>query len=406
MSADAARAQPRDPSRLAPEYVRRDRPLHPGQADRELAREFGLDPRAIVKLASNENPRGPEPAVRAAIARRDRRARALSRRQRLRAEGGAGARATASAPTQIVLGNGSNDVLELVDAGVPAAGRRRGVLAACVRRLSAGDAGARRARHRGAGADFGHDLAGDARARSTPTTRVVFVANPNNPTGTWLAAGRGARRSSRRCRTTCWSCSTRPTTNTCAPEQRAPSAALARASIRTWSSRARSRRPTGSPALRVGYGSCIAQVADMLNRVRQPFNVNALAQAAALAALADDGVRRTKAARSTARACAQLEEGFARARPRLHPVARNFVAGAASATPARVYQRLLRAGRHRAPGRRLRRCPSTCASPSDCRRRTRASSPRSSARLPADAHGRPHDAAPRASTSSSSSASA
>src|SRR5512146_2800922 len=58
----------RDPSGLAPEHVRRITPYLPGKPMGELAREFGLDLHAIVKLASNENPRGPSPAVRAAIA--------------------------------------------------------------------------------------------------------------------------------------------------------------------------------------------------------------------------------------------------------------------------------------------------------------------------------------------------
>ena len=57
MNADAVRAEPADPSRLAPEYVRRIARYIPGKPVDELAREFGLEPAAIIKLASNENPR-------------------------------------------------------------------------------------------------------------------------------------------------------------------------------------------------------------------------------------------------------------------------------------------------------------------------------------------------------------
>ena len=133
--------------------------------------------------------------------------------------------------------------------------------------------------------DFGHDLPA-MRAAITPPTRVVFVANPNNPTGTWIApdaleafiasvpddvagrARRGVQRISRARR------SARP-----APRgsRDYPNLIVSRTFSKAY----------GLAALRVGYGVMDAKVADMLNRVRQPFNVNALAQAAALAALAD-----------------------------------------------------------------------------------------------------------------------
>src|ERR1700675_3230104 len=102
-----------DLSSLAPDYVRGIARYLPGKPVAELAREFGLDERDIVKLASNENPRGPSPAVRAAIAAA---VDDLSRYPdgngfALKAEL---ARRLAVASEQIVLGNGSNDILELV----------------------------------------------------------------------------------------------------------------------------------------------------------------------------------------------------------------------------------------------------------------------------------------------------
>ena len=100
-------------SRLAPDYVRGIARYQPGKPIGELAREFGLDERTIVKLASNENPRGPSPAVRAAIA--------AATDDICRYPDGNGfalkealAKRHAVVPDQIVLGNGSNDILELV----------------------------------------------------------------------------------------------------------------------------------------------------------------------------------------------------------------------------------------------------------------------------------------------------
>ena len=104
--------QHRDPSALAPEHVRRITPYLPGKPIGELAREFGLDERDIVKLASNENPRGPGPAVRAAIAA------AAAESCRYPDGNGFALKAALAArfavgADQIVLGNGSNDILEL-----------------------------------------------------------------------------------------------------------------------------------------------------------------------------------------------------------------------------------------------------------------------------------------------------
>ena len=110
------------------------------------------------------------------------------------------------------------------------------------------------------------------------------------------------------------------------PSQQAPSAPAGPASTPNLIvSSARSRRRTGSPALRVGYGIMNANVADMLNRVRQPFNVNALAQAAAVAALAD--TEYVDESRALNRAgMRELDGRRARARPDLRAVARELPA--------------------------------------------------------------------------------
>lgn len=268
----------------APEYVRAIAPYVGGKPIEEVARELGLDASTIIKLASNENPRGPSPSVLRAIS--------VATRDLTRYPDGNGFALKAALSEalhvnadQIVLGNGSNDVLELASQAFlrqgdhavysqyafivyPLATQARGALGIEV-----------------PARDYGHDL--DAmRAAITPRTRIVFVANPNNPTGTWLAgdvvesfvasvpkdvlvvldeAYNEFLEPSDRVDTTSWLA-------------RYPNLVVSR----TFS------KAHGLAALRVGYGVMNAAVADLLNRVRQPFNVNSLAQAAAIAALADN----------------------------------------------------------------------------------------------------------------------
>jgi len=267
----------------APEYVRAIAPYVGGKPIEEVARELGLDPANIIKLASNENPRGPSPKVLAAIAGAaggltrypDGNAfalkAALSERLRVR-------------PEQIVLGNGSNDVLELATQAFLRAGDHAvySQYAFVVYTLATQARGALGIEV--AAKDHAHDL--DAmRAAVTPRTRIVFIANPNNPTGTWITGGAVES-----------FIASLPQdvivvldeayNEYLDPSQQAPSAAWTVEHANLIVSRTFSKAH-GLAALRVGYGIMNASVADMLNRVRQPFNVNALAQAAAIAALAD-----------------------------------------------------------------------------------------------------------------------
>ena len=195
-----------DPSFRAPDYVRSIAPYVPGKPVEELARELDLDPATIVKLASNENPRGPSAAVRAAI---DAAVGELSRYP----DGNGFALKTALAARHgvaadgIVLGNGSNDILELVTQaflrpGDSAVYSQHAFAVYPLATMARGAAGIEVPAR-----DLGHDLAA-MRAAITAATRVVFVANPNNPTGTWIDAAalegfiavgsRGRRRRARR----------------------------------------------------------------------------------------------------------------------------------------------------------------------------------------------------------------
>jgi len=327
-----------DLSLQAPEYVRGIAPYLPGKPIGELAREFGLAERDIVKLASNENPRGPGPAVRAAIAAavedvcRYPDGNGFALKSALSSRFGVGA-------DQIVLGNGSNDVLELVTQAFLRPGDRavysRHAFAVYPLAVQARGAVGIEVPAR----DYGHDLAA-MRAAITSATRIVFVANPNNPTGTWIAPDV----------LEAFVASVpdevlivldEAYNEYLEPAQQSRSAAWIAKYANLVVSRTFSKA-YGLAALRVGYGIMDPSVADMLNRVRQPFNVNALAQAAALAALADTAyVDESRALnRSGMR---QLEDGVRALGLPFVPSHANFLlirVGDAAA----VYQRLLKQG--------------------------------------------------------------
>ena len=304
----------------APGHVRAISRYIAGKPIDELAREFGLDASTIVKLASNENPRGPSPTVRAAVAA------AVTELPRYPDSNGFALKAALSRrlaidDAQIVLGNGSNDILELVTLAFLQPGDEAVYAqhAFIVYPLATQARGARGiavpAR------DFGHDL--DAmRDAVTSRTRVVFIANPNNPTGTWIpaAALEGFIAALPRDVVIVLD---EAYNEYLVSTDRAPSVEwIARypnlVVSRTFS------KAYGLAALRVGYGVMDAAVADLLNRVRQPFNVNTLAQAAALAALADaDYVEESRLLNDAG--MAQIEAGLQALGLRYVPSRGNFV---------------------------------------------------------------------------------
>lgn len=312
-------------------------PYQPGKPMEELERELGISD--IVKLASNENPLGPSArAVRAAQA-------ALSTAHRYPDGNGFRLRKKLSerlgvAPAQITLGNGSSDPLEFVVRVFAACGGE--VLYAqhafAMYPIVTAAAGARGIEV--PARNWGHDL--DAMARAiTPGTRVVFVANPNNPTGTWV--DRDALR---------------------AFLEQVPSSVIVVLDeayfeyieepgfpdamawfgefpnlvvTRTFS------KIYGLAGFRVGYGVSDAEVADLLNRVRPPFNVGTAALAAAEAALDDeDHVRRSVALNREG--MAQLVDGFAALGLAHIPSVGNFVCVELARAAKPVFDALLREG--------------------------------------------------------------
>lgn len=271
-----------DPVILAVPGVRGLVPYQPGKPIEELEREFGLS--GVIKLASNENPYGPSPKARAAAAA------ALGQVERY-PDGGAFTlkRALAArlgvAESQITLGNGSNDVLELIARTFLSPGET----ALCDQYAFA----AYPISVRGIGAQmimvpakqYAHDL--DAMKQALgPAVRMIFLANPNNPTGTWFTQEALLDFLAVVPRSTIVVLDEAYFEYVTQSEY--PDGRLLLAQhpqlivVRTFS------KVHGLAGLRVGYALSAAPLAELMNRLRQPFNVNSVAQAAAVAALEDE----------------------------------------------------------------------------------------------------------------------
>ncbi|MDQ6621693.1 MAG: histidinol-phosphate transaminase [Pseudomonadota bacterium] len=327
------------PAALAAEHVQRIAPYQAGKPISELARELSLPLEGIVKLASNENPRGASAAVRAAMLRamdevcRYPDSNAHELKQALAAR-------FAITPEEIVLGNGSNDVLELVTQAFLLPGQRavyaqHAFVVYSLATQARGGIGIEVPATR----SLGHDLPAML-AAITADTRIVFIANPNNPTGTWLAPDElGAFLD--RVPEHVIVVLDEAYNEYLAPEQQAPTIEWIARHPNLIVSRTFSKA-YGLAALRVGYGLMHASLADMLNRVRQPFNVNAVAQAAALAAL-DETAYVDESREINRRGMRQLEDGLDALGVKYLASHGNFLLVEVG-DGARVYQRLLERG--------------------------------------------------------------
>jgi histidinol-phosphate aminotransferase len=270
----------------------KDLPVYqPGRPIEEVARELGLPAASIIKLASNENPLGPSPAALGAMQK-------VFANLNLYPDGNAFylkqklAEKLGVKPTNIVLGNGSNEIIEFVGHALMSPGAEVVVSQYCfaiyplVARLFNATLITVPAKN------YGHDLP-EMLTAITPHTRVVFVANPNNPTGTavskaelvefadeipahvllvideayieflnnpadFISEIRGGKRQN----------------------------VLL---MRTFS------KIFGLAGLRIGYGVAQPEIISTLEKIRQPFNINSIAQAGALAALDDtQHIQRTR----------------------------------------------------------------------------------------------------------------
>jgi histidinol-phosphate aminotransferase len=271
--------------KLALNPMLKDLPVYqPGRPIEEVARELGLPVDSIIKMASNENPLGPSPLAMAAIEK------ALTQLH-LYPDGNAFylkhklAQKLGVTPAHLVLGTGSNEIIEFVSHALMRPGAEVIVSQYCfaIYPIMAKMFGAKVVTvpaH-----DYGHDLEAMAKAVNSSTT-VMFVANPNNPTGT-LASTESLMKL----------VSAVPQNVLLVFDEAyiefldkpADLVSLIRKGtnpnllvMRTFS------KIYGLAGLRLGYGIGDPEFVTALEKVRQPFNVNAVAQIGALAAL-DDG---------------------------------------------------------------------------------------------------------------------
>jgi len=325
-----------DVYRLATPGIRGLTPYVPGKPVEELERELGID--SAIKLASNENPLGPSPRALAAIRE------ALPDVARYPDGGGYSLKRMLAdrlgvTSGQITLGNGSSDVIEFAARIFVAPGdsvvfsQHAFAMYPIVTQAIGARAIEVTAR------DWGHDL--DAMAQAVADdTRLVFITNPNNPTGTWfdrIALRRFMERVPQRVIVVLDEAYFEYVEHPDYPDgltllAEFPNLIVARTFSKVY----------GLAGLRVGYSVSSPEIADLLNRIRPPFNVNSLAQAAAQAALSDtEHLEKTVALnreglRQLTEGCRSLGLGFI-------PSVGNFVCIEAG-DAARVNESLLRQG--------------------------------------------------------------
>lgn len=312
-------------------------PYQPGKPIEELDRELGIA--NAIKLASNENPLGPSPLALAAL-----RAAGMEIARYPDANGFALKKALSSrlgvAMECITLGNGSNDVLDLI-ARVFAGPGDEVVFsqhAFLVYPLVARAVGAIPVEV--AARDWGHDL--DAMARAiTVRSRVVYVANPNNPTGTYSAES--ALRDF---------LDKLPDSVACVVDEAYFEYVTARdyPDATRWLDRYPNLVVTrtfskiyGLAGLRIGYAVTSPTISDLMNRVRQPFNTSLVAQDAALAAL-DDGEHVRRSRERNAAELRRLEDGVRALGLSFIPSVGNFLTIDLRRPAAPVYEAMLRQG--------------------------------------------------------------
>jgi len=332
-----------DTNLLPTAAVEKLQPYVPGKPISELEREYGIT--SSIKLASNENPLGPGPAALAAIS-------AGARELGLYPDGNgfelkrALARKHQCSPDAITLGNGSNDVLVIIAetfldqhseavysqysfAVYPIAVQACGAMARVAAALPETSA-----------MPLGHDLDAMA-ALVNANTKVVFIANPNNPTGSWLPV------QALREFITGVPASTLVVVDEAYIEyvaeadhadasqwlQEFPNLVVTRTFSKAY----------GLAGLRVGYALSSPAIAGLLNRVRQPFNVNSLALAAACGAL-QDGEHLQRSVLLNRTGLQQLRLGLQGLGLRAYASRGNFVLFDCGRPVQPVYQALLRQG--------------------------------------------------------------
>ena len=323
---------------LVADYIKKLVPYVPGKPIEELERELGI--KDSIKIASNENPLGPSPKAVAAIKE------ALNNLHRY-PDGNATllkaklAKKLKVTPDMLVTGNGSNEVLELLAATFMRPGDHAVVSdhAFVVYDLAV-DARGYQKTVVPPGPRFGHDLRAMAKA-VTEKTRLIFIANPNNPTGTYSTKSELDELLESVPKDVIVVIDEAYFEYVEKPDY--PDAVeLIKQGANVVATRTFSK-VYGLAALRCGYGVMKPEMADYMNRVRQPFNTNLLAQIGAAAALDDDQFL-AQVKRLNREGLAYLEAEFKKMGIDFIPSVGNFILFKSPVNAAELYQKLLRQG--------------------------------------------------------------
>lgn len=313
-------------------------PYVPGKPPSELFRELGID--HAIKLASNENPRGPSERVREVLRK--------SFADLNRYPDGSGfdlkvklAEHLSVAEEQITLGNGSNDVLELAARVALEPGDEAIVDEHCFVVYPLAIASAHGTQISTRSKSWGTDLEAIADA-ITPSTRLIYVANPNNPTGTWVKQDELVQFLDV-VRDDIWvvldeayfeyACLDPTVPDGVELTKHYPNLVVTRTFSKVY----------GLAGLRIGYAISSPQFADFLNRIRQPFNANTLALAAAETALSHNAYVKESVELNSV-GMKFLTEGLAELGFVHIPSRGNFITFKLGSQTDRIYNELLRKG--------------------------------------------------------------
>lgn len=324
---------------LATAGVQKLQPYQPGKPIEELERELGIS--NIIKLASNENPLGPSPKVLQAL-----KELCTPQSVALYPDGG-GYELKKSLATHynvpqemITLGNGSNDLLELIarafvtsDLAVMFSQYAFAVYPIVTQAIGA-------EMQIVPANNWGHDLE-EMLKRITEKTRVIFIANPNNPTGTWLKKKELENFLNQVPKNIIVVLDEAYVEYIDHPEypnslewlEKYPNIIISRTFSKAY----------GLASLRVGYSISNPQIADLLNRVRQPFNVNSFALKAAEIALSDKNHLK-QAVTLNSQGMQQFENAFKNMELDYIPSVGNFISVDVKRNGGEIYQLLLREG--------------------------------------------------------------
>lgn len=323
---------------LIPKYICDIAPYQGGKPISELAREYKLEESSIVKLASNENPLGMSPKAREVILKSIDEIYRYPDGNAFKLKNAVSLKFNLN-PDGLIFGNGSNDILELtartfLKVGDEVIFSQHAFAVYSLVTQAMGAVGVKVPAH-----NFSHDLTKMIDV-ITSKTKMIFIANPNNPTGTLIPKNELKAFLSKIPQHIIVVLDeaydeyldTEDKSISFSWLQEFPNLIISRTFSKAY----------GLAGLRVGFGASHPEIIQFMNRVRQPFNVNSLAQDAAVAALMDDAfVSESKILNNNGKN--QLESAFQKLHLEFIPTFGNFISFKVNKA-SQVYEALLKAG--------------------------------------------------------------